>query len=214
VPAKAVPTPIYVFVSPAPTDTPVETPAPSDTPSPTDSPTLGPTPVVVGGAGTPTGPGASPGASPSATSATTGTAAPASVCTGTASNKAFWAQVARQFRWDVYCAVLPAGWGVKTGSYNSASPGDVTVTYGGPGGATLQLKEGAFCTLGADKCAPLTAPLGSAYFGDLAGTLDAASGGFAVHVNPGTTLAYSVTSSGLSQENFVAIASALVKVAK
>ena len=212
VPVRVDPTPIIVVVTPAPTPTPVDTPAEPATPTPI--PTLGPTPVVVGPSGTPTPDGSSVATASHSAPIAVATPAPASVCSGSAANKTFWGQVARQLSWDVYCAVLPAGWAIKTGSYNGTSPGDVAVTYAGPGGATLQLKEGAYCTVGATTCAPHTAELGSAYFGNLSGSLDAVSGGFAVYVNPGTRLGYSLTSTGLSQDAFVSLASALVRVAK
>jgi hypothetical protein len=222
VPARAVPSPIIVIVTNAPdspSDTPSATPASSPTPEPTQaaSPTIGPTPVVVGSASPSVASDAVASALAAATptpAAQRATALPASACSGSQANKNFFAQVARELSWDVYCAILPSGWGVRSGGYEGTAPGSVTVSYAGPGGATLALREGAFCTSGAAACAPRTAELGTAGFGDLPGSLAAVSGGFAVYVNPGTTHAYSLAGTGMSQETFVAIAAALVRVAR
>ena len=222
VPARAVPSPIIVIVTNAPDspgDTPSGTPASSPTSSTTQaaSPTLGPTPVVVGSAS----PSVASSAVASDVAAATPTPAaqratplPASACSGSQANKNYFAQVARELSWDVYCAMLPSGWGVKSGAYEGTAPGSLTVSYAGPAGATLALREGAFCTSGAAACAPRTAELGTATFGDLQASLVAVSGGFAVYVNPGTSHAYSLTGTGMSRGTFAAIAAALVRVAK
>jgi hypothetical protein len=208
VPARAVPTPIYVVITTQPTAPASDAASPPATPdvAATPSPTLAPTPVVVGG------PSASPGASPMPSP--TPTAAPASACSGTAANKAFWGQAAAALSWPVYCPILPSGWVVKSGSFEGSPPGSLQVTLEGPDGATLKLDEGAFCTAGAASCAPHTAEIEAASFGGLAGTLDTTLAGFAVYVNPGTTPAYAISGTGLSQDEFVAIAASMVRVAK
>jgi hypothetical protein len=207
VPARAVPTPIIVVVTFAPTSGPTDadSPAPIPTDAPTPSPTVEPTPVVVGG------PSASPSPGRSATPAAT--AAPASACSGTSANKAFWGQVAATLQWPVYCPILPSGWVVRSGTFDGSPPGRVEVTFDGPEGATLKVDEGEFCTAGASTCAPHVAEIGPASFGDLPGTLDSTSGGFAVYVNPGTSLAYTISGTGLSQDAFVAISSGIVRIA-
>jgi hypothetical protein len=142
---------------------------------------------------------------------------PASKCSGSAGNKAFWAQVSPLMSWDVYCAILPSGWGVSLnpgGGYDQASGGTVYMSYSGPGGETLRLDEGAFCTTDTAACASGTA-VGNARFGDLPGSLHTLSGGgFAVYVNPGTATGYTLTGSGISRDAFVSLAAALAKVAK
>jgi hypothetical protein len=116
--------------------------------------------------------------------------------------------------WDVYCPVLPSGWFVTGGSYDG-STGTIAMSYGGPGGATLVIQEGAFCVTDAAMCAPHDTVAGTTPFGDLTGSLDTLSGGgFAVYIGPGTTRGYSLTGSSLSQDIFVSIAATLVKVAK
>jgi hypothetical protein len=142
-------------------------------------------------------------------------AVPATTCTGSTDNQAFWADVAGKFSWDAYCPVLPPRWYVSAGNYEQPAGGKLKMAYKGPGGATLEVDEGSFCTADALACAPSSGALGSANFGDLAGSLDSLSGGgLALYVAPGTARAYTLTGTGLSQETFVSIAAALVKVAK
>ena len=114
------PTPIIIYVTPPPTPTPAVTPSPVVTPTPT--PTATPTP--------------SPTPSPTS---------PAAACTGTADNKAFFAKAAGAMNWTVYCAVLPSGWHITTGSYDNAPNGELEVDYRGPGTSVLNLHEGAYC---------------------------------------------------------------------
>lgn len=70
----------------------------------------------------------------------------------------------------MYCAVLPAHWNVADGDYPLASGGRLQITYKGPGGARITLREGAFCD------SPAACPLagtdsGPARFGALAAHL-------------------------------------------
>ena len=195
------PTPIYKYETPAPTPSP--SPTPVSTPSPT--PTASATDV------------ATPTPSPSPTAPPHAAAVPASMCSGSAGNKACWAQVSPLMSWDVYCAILPSGWGVSLspgGGYDQASGGTMYMSYTGPDGESLRLDEGAFCTTDAAACSSGTS-VGTARFGDLPGSLHTLSGGgFAVYVNPGTATGYTLTGSGMSRDAFVSLASALAKVAK
>ena len=200
-PGRVQPTPIYIYQTAAPTPSPSPTPVPTPSPVPTASPTEAASPTVV----------------PSPTARPQVAAVPASSCSGSAGNKAFWAQVAPLMSWDVYCAILPSGWGVSLspgGGYDQSSGGTLYMSYSGPDGETLRLDEGAFCTTDASACATGTAA-GAARFGDLPGLLHTLSGGgFAVYVNPGTATGYTVTGSGMSRGAFVSLAAALAKVAK
>jgi hypothetical protein len=196
VPGKAQPTPVIIVITP--------TPITSATPSPTPLPTVAPTPIETPTTVVPT---------PVPTLA----AVSADVCTGSVDNKTFWGIVAGKMRWDVYCAVLPSGWRVAItgGSYDTAAGGKVTMRYAGPGGATLQLDEGAFCIGSATICAPSSGVVGEANFGDLPGSLVSLDGGgLALYVAPGTAKAYKLTATGVTQEKLMAIASTLAKVAK
>ena len=185
-----------------PTAAATATPAPTVTPTPLVTPTANPTAT--------TEPSESPSASPGA-SASPGTI-DASICTGTAQNKDFFAAAATAEPWTVYCAVLPAGWSVTTGEYRLSSGGRLAIAYKGPSGATLAISEGAFCTSGVSSCSPRDSTIGDASFGDLPGTLVNVSGGFALYVGPGSTTAYQATGTGMDESAFRALASSLHKL--
>jgi hypothetical protein len=171
-----------------PADTPGGSPVDTIAPGPTDSGTPYDTP------------------SPSAASGA------AAVCTGSAGNQAFYANLAVSVSWDVYCAVLPKGWVVASGSYRLANGGKLDISYRGPGGATLSLSEGSFCTDGSG-CVPSGADSGSASFGQLPGTLVATDGGgFAIVVARGQQPSWLMVTGGLDQATTVAFGAALAKV--
>jgi hypothetical protein len=117
----------------------------------------------------------------------------------------------------VYCAVLPTGWFLQTAAYELPNGGKITISYKGPGGATLAVSEGAFCTTSEAACSPHASIRGTASFGDKPGMLDVLTTPpdvLIVYVNPGTAQAYSIQGNNLTQAKFVAIAAALVKVPK
>ncbi len=137
----------------------------------------------------------------------------ADVCTGSADNKAFYAQLASSVTWDVYCAVLPTGWFVSAGEYRLANGGKLTITYKGPGGASVSLSEGSFCTDGTG-CIPSGSGAGDATFGDMPGTLVATdSGGYAVVVAQGQQPSWLMVTSGLDEATSVSLAASLARVA-
>jgi hypothetical protein len=197
--AKTAPTSRLVILTPSPmsqTDTPVATDMPLITPSPTAAMSSSPTVAL-------------------ATQPPSATAAPSTVCAGTADNKSFWGLSANAMRWDVYCPVLPSGWNVTVGQYDGSGVGKIHMTLTGPGGAAVSIDEGAFCTTSADACSTHESSISQTAFGDLLGDLDTlAGGGFAVYVNAGTSTGYTLTATGMSQDSFVAIAAAFAKVAK
>ncbi len=220
---RAQPTPIYVYVTPSPAVSPSSAAAASALAAPSESAA----PSVPAAASESAAPGESPSpaatavptpaSSPTLTSPPAAAAVPASSCGGTVDNQTFWAQAAAAMKWAVYCPVLPSGWrfGAQGGSYVQTGGGTVQIFYAGPGGATLEVSEGAFCVGNAANCSPHATVAGTSAFGDLSGSLDTLSGGgFALYVNPGTATGYTVTGSGLSQGAFAAIAAAVVKVAK
>jgi hypothetical protein len=175
----------------------------------TDVPTAPPTDLPV-----------PPTAVTSATTAATAsppvaTSGPASACTGTPANQAFFVEAASRVRFEVYCAVLPSGWLLNTGDYKTASGGQVTVQYKGPGGATIEIAEGAYCTTSPVTCSSHVSSLGNASFGDLTGALDLAGASpvtYALYVAPGTAHGYGMSGTGMGQPAFVAYAAAMVKV--
>jgi hypothetical protein len=195
---------VYTTATPAPTarPTPVATPTPTPTPTPvpTDTPVPGsPTPVPTAKA-TPT--------------QSIGPKGPAGGCSGDADKQAFFADAANKLPFSVYCAALPSGWLFASANYTLPSGGVLNVTYKGPAGAQIALQEGAFCITSASDCSPHLKVLGTAKFGDLAGTLDTLGSGFVVYVAPGTARGYTATGTGLTQGAFSGIVVALVKVPK
>jgi hypothetical protein len=195
-PARVTPSPIIIVVTLPPAQTSAPAPSPSATPSPPLS--------------------ASPTATPSPTPPPAATTVPASTCTVRgAGDPLFWSEAAATMTWDVYCPVLPSEWFVSSGSYDASGGGSVAMAWKGPSNGKLQIQEGAFCTTDAATCSPHSSVVGPADFGDLPGQLDTlADGSFAIYVNPGTARAYTLTGSGVNQATFVALAAALVKVAK
>ena len=154
-----------------------------------------------------------PSALPSGPAPSASLANDASTCSGSHDNRTFFEEIAAQVPWDVYCAVLPSGWFVRTGSFSLRDGGKLEITYSGPQGATFSLKEGSFCTQGGAACAPQDAILGSTAFGDRTGQLVSVGGGFAVYVDPGGDPSWEADGGGLDQATFVTLVAALHKVA-
>ena len=137
---------------------------------------------------------------------------PAGACSGSDENRDFFRAAAAVLSWTVYCAVLPAGWFVDSGQYRQASGGWVQIAYRGPGGARLEVHEGAFCTA-SDGCVPSGTESGDAPFGDKTGTFVALDdGGSAVVVDRGEKISWLVVGTGLDEAAFRAIAGALTVV--
>ncbi|HEX5823822.1 MAG TPA: hypothetical protein VFY18_05105 [Candidatus Limnocylindrales bacterium] len=114
--------------------------------------------------------------------------------------------------WSAYCAVLPAGWFVDTGRYRGSGGGWVEIAYNGPGGARLELQEGAFCPA-ADGCVSPGADAGDALFGDRTGTLVTLDGGgWAVVVDRGKPISWLAIGTGMDQATFRRIAGDLAIV--
>jgi hypothetical protein len=140
----------------------------------------------------------------------------AAACSGSAENRDFFAAAAQAFTWDVYCAVLPDGWFVDTGSFRLADGGTLLVTYRGPGDTRIELQEGAYCTTGGSACSPRDHDLGTAPFGDRTGELVSlgpdVKDGFAIYVDPGAAPSWAITGTGMDRAAFEAIAAALHRV--
>ncbi len=193
-------------------------PSTSAAPGPTAEPAASPepTPPAESPATEPPGPSGTPVAS--GAGETPAAAAGAEACSGSAENRDFFSAAAESFSWDVYCAALPDGWFVETGSYRLADGGRLVVAYRGPDGSRVELQEGAYCTEGGSACSPRDHEIGPAAFGDRTGTLvtlgPAQSDGFAIYVDPGAAPSWSITGTGMDQDAFTAIAAALVRVAR
>jgi hypothetical protein len=156
-----------------------------------------------------------PAPTPTAAEPTPGPSDNGLACTGTEGNRSFYLQAAGAMGWDVYCPVLPAGWNVDEGSYRLANGGHLEITYRGPSNTHLALAEGYICSeLGTDvdACAPRDAIIGPATMGDRVGVLGRLSNGLVLDVDRGGNPSWRVTGLGLSDEAFVAICAAIVRV--
>jgi hypothetical protein len=136
----------------------------------------------------------------------------ADACTGSADNRSFYSVFAAGVPYDVYCAVLPAGWYLATGGYRLGGSGKLQAAYHGPGGMLLSLLEGAFCADTPDACSPSDSVIGPAAFGDREGTLGSLSGAFVLYVDPGLTPAWQATGSGMTEGDFRSFCAAFAKV--
>jgi hypothetical protein len=175
-------------------------PLPTRSPSPTAAATSGPTAPPIPGA-SPTasaGPGASPG--------------DLAACSGSDANRAFFASAAAAVPWDVYCAVLPKGWFVESGSRKGGAAGQLVIAYKTNAGLRLELKQGNFCSGTPAACGPMDSTVGPATYSDRQGQLGALSGNLVLYVNPGSSPAWQAVGVGLSESTFRAFCAALVKV--
>jgi len=137
---------------------------------------------------------------------------PAAACSGSTENRDFFRAAASVLNWTVYCAVLPAGWFVDSGQYRQASGGWVQISYRGPGGARLELHEGAFCS-DSDGCVPPGTDTGDGQFGNKTGTAVALDdGGWAVVVDRGEQISWLAVGTDLDEAAFQKIAAALSPV--
>jgi hypothetical protein len=165
---------------------------------------------------TPAGSTATPATTATKTPGVTVTPAASSdadACGGSPDNKSFFASAARAVKWAVYCYMLPSGWIVKTGTWVGDPGGQVSVTYKGPGGVSLELEEGAYCADGESVCQPKVKELGPTLYGDQMGTLYTLEPGYAVYVNEGTSPpSWAAASVTLDETTFVKLVAGLHKV--
>ena len=167
-------------VTPSTGPTPAESEAPSTGPTPTDS--------------------ALPSPSPSNS---------ASVCSGAKDTPDFYASFAGSVSFPVYCAVLPAGWSLVSGTYRLANGGHITINFRRKlDNATFELDEGSFCT-DSSGCVPSGTAVGSGPYGDLTGDLVQTSTGFALVVAKGEKPSWLAVGNGLDQATFTALTGAL-----
>ncbi len=107
----------------------------------------------------------------------------------------------------------PAAGIVKTGTWVGDPGGQLSVTYKGPGGVSLELEEGAYCADGESVCQPKVKELGPTLYGDQMGTLYTLEPGYAVYVNEGTSPpSWAAASVTLDETTFVKLVAGLHKV--
>ena len=199
--------------------------APSDGSTPTSAPGSGLSPAPAGGSTTPgLSPGPSDSARPSPTTSTLPSdgptpsdsassspeaSSPASVCSGAKDTPDFYESFAGSVTFPVYCAVLPAGWSLLSGTYRLANGGHITISFRRKAdSATFELDEGSFCA-DTSGCVPSGTAAGSGPFGDLSGSLVQTSTGFALVVAKGDKPSWLATGNGLDQVTFLALTAAL-----
>lgn len=198
------PTPIVVYVTPAPADTSTDTSAPAESAAPAGSQTAAPGATSTPAATATPAPSSSPSASPTSAAGT---------CTGTADNQAFFVEAATNLSFNVYCAVLPSSWWLQTGSYVGTSGGYMEAEYKSSGGADFEIREGAWCP--PDKaCVAPGATIGPASFAGMAGTLYLNNTTYTLRVGTAANPTYFMVGYGMSQAQFVAWAAALIQVPK
>ena len=175
----------------------IQSPGPSASPEPTVS-------EEPGGSATP---------EPTVSSSPSGPDAAAATCTGKPDTKDFFVAIAEAVQWNVYCAVLPAGWSVDSGVYHLARGGDLTISYKTATGGHLELREGHQCTDSPSACTPNSADIGPANLGDQAGELMALDGGFVLYVDAGQNPSWTATATGIDEATFrqLCAAATLVK---
>jgi hypothetical protein len=181
-------------------------PEPASSPSGTDAASAAPSAGSDGspspqGSGTPlpsTGASARPGS--------------ADACSGTAENRDFYAALAASVAWDVYCATLPQGWFVESGSYRLSNGGQLSITYKGPGGARLVVREGGYCA-GHPDCIPAGTDAGAARFGNRdARLLDIGNGSWLVVVVPTADVGWQAVGTGMDGTALGAYTAAFARV--
>jgi hypothetical protein len=201
------PKPTKAAKTPVPTDeaTPEETMPAEETSTPEETPEATPEETPEGT------PSEEPSATPEASPTASPSAGPAAACSGTANNRDFYATLASSVTWDVYCAVLPSGWHVSTGSYSQRSGGRLTIAYKGPGGATLELKEGAWCA-GASDCPPAGGTPGGASFGGMSARLTDLGGAHFAVIAGDANVAWQASATGLDADTLTALTAAFALV--
>jgi hypothetical protein len=181
------------------TDEATAEPTDEATDEPVDDPSLDPS----------DDPGVDPDLSPEPSDAI---GAGATSCTGTDDNRTFFETVASKVTWDVYCAALPAGWHVVAGSYRLTNGGRLEISYKGPGGATIQLREGAFCT-DSNGCVPDGVDRGAGPFGDRDAQVFATpDGAVSVVADRGETISWVALSNDVAESAVRDYLAALIRV--
>jgi len=201
--------------SSTPTPEPTAPPVPTATPAPTDTPAATPTPTPTAAPTTAPTPTAAPTTAPTA-KPTTAPTLPAAVspCTGSSAIKqAFAAQVSK-LKFDLYCAVLPAGWSVANVAWDYGA-GGLQAHYT-KGAFKIDVWEGNVCAIHPNPCTGFWSPdLGSQAFGPLTGDM-AGSGGMwtdVVHTsNPKVMYTITGTGSGMTEAAFRIYSAAMHKI--
>jgi len=202
-----------------PSPSPVTSPSPFPSAASSAPSTEAPSASASGGASSVPSVGPDESASPQVSETPLPTVSPspgpgsADACSGTAENRDFYAALAASVAWDVYCAVLPPGWFVESGSYRLSNGGQLSITYRGPDGARLVVREGSYCA-GLPDCIPSGTDAGSARFGERdARLLDLGNGSLLVVVaSAGGDVDWQATGSGMDGSALAGYTAAFARV--
>ena len=193
----------------SPIPAPSATASPSGEPAPTGESTGAPTEQPTDEATEP--PTGEPSLEPTETPAPSGTPGGAAACSGNNGNRDFFAAVAQGVAWDVYCAVLPAGWFVDAGEFRLAGGGKMEIAYKGPGGQRIAVREGTYCA-GDDGCIPTGPDAGTASFGDRSARLVDLGGGAWLVVAEGGDVDWEAKGTGMDGAALAGFTAAFAKV--
>lgn len=193
----------------SPIPAPSATASPSGEPAPTGESTGAPTEQPTDEATEP--PTGEPSLEPTETPTPSGTPGGAAACSGNDGNRNFFTAVAQAVAWDVYCAVLPAGWFVDAGQFRLAGGGKMEIAYKGPGGQRIEVREGTYCA-GTDGCIPTGPDAGTASFGGRSARLVDLGGGAWLVVAEGGDVDWEAKGIGMNGAVLAAFAAAFARV--
>jgi hypothetical protein len=136
-------------------------------------------------------------------------------CTGTIDDAGFFKAASMSASYDVYCAVLPAGWSMTTaGDPQLAATAPLTVEYRGPAGETLTLEEGKFGEAAGAEVLRVGPEIGTGSFGDRTGTLGGSNGTYSMFTPPDGEAMWTASCTGMTLDDFRTLTAALIVVAK
>ena len=133
-------------------------------------------------------------------------------CTGTTGFKQAFANEIGHLKFDLYCAVLPAGWTVVNVSWDY-NVGGMQAHYKNKSGYTVDVWEGNVCQLSPNPCTGIWNPdIGSQAFGPLTGDMSGSAGHWTTIVSTSNPkVMYSLTGDGMTQSAFASYSAAMHK---
>ncbi|HEX7611164.1 MAG TPA: hypothetical protein VF371_00220, partial [Candidatus Limnocylindrales bacterium] len=135
--------------------------------------------------------------------------------TGTLDDANFFKMASMSASYDVYCAVLPQGWTVTTGANPElAATAPLTVEYKRPAGEAFTLEEGKYGEAAGAEVLRIGPEVGTASFGDRTGTLGGSNGSYYLFTPPDGEAMWTASCTGMTLDDFKALAAAVIVVAK
>jgi hypothetical protein len=118
-----------------------------------------------------------------------------------------------KFSFDLYCAVLPGGWGVTNMTANYKAPG-LLAEYKNGAGSRLDLWEGEVCTIEWNACSGFFAPdLGAQAFGPLTGDMAGSDGTWELVVDTSNpSVRYRLVGENMTEAAFRSISAKVHKI--